>query len=61
MSIPKHLDAISCYFCKHYFLKPVEDKDPTSNCSKHDFELKTSNDGFSSLFSRCEDFEEGSK
>jgi len=59
--IPKRQDAISCYFCKHYFLIE-KDGEQLSSCSKYDFVMNGFNNGFSSLFSKCESFEEsGSK
>lgn len=59
--IPKRQDAISCYFCKHYFLIEKDDEQ-LSSCSKHDFVFSLITNGFSTLFSKCESFEEsGSK
>jgi hypothetical protein len=58
MTIPKHLYAISCYFCRHYFLIGNDVDEQKSMCSKHDFTFSIIEKGFSSLFSRCEDFEE---
>lgn len=57
MTIPKPLYAISCYFCRNYFLIGNDVDEQKSTCSKHDFTFIILENGFSSLFSRCEDFE----
>lgn len=55
--IPKNQDAISCYFCRYYFLTDVSEN-KQSSCTKHWFNMDVFKNGFSPIFSRCDDFEE---
>lgn len=55
--IPKPLDAISCYFCKYYFLTE-KNENSLSKCFKHYFVMCMAKNGFTALFNRCSDFED---
>lgn len=59
--IPIELSAISCYFCRHYFLTVDDQETQKGICSKFDFELNVYVNRFSAIFSRCEHFEDSGR
>lgn len=54
--LPKRLRAICCHHCKHHIFRQ-DGANIHSHCLKHEFDFDWMTNRFSSLFNRCENFE----